>query len=254
MNKKIFTNIIDVCSKQETVKREVLLNHDNNLWWPINITDYRMRLIIAGLSTRISYNMIHTYIKVISRLSSYRYEDIANMDKEQLISIMQKLGLTNNRYKYVQSMVNFINSKDEFFWKNQNDVLVLEIAKNVYGASYKVAQCCVLYLKGYYCGVMPVDSGMKDVLLPCIGFEKKKGAIAHEILRKQLENLVGGIDFKDIIYNNGFGQLDIEDYTNATWWVHLVLIYYKRYFCNKSVGRKCPLYVNSLCILCNCEK
>ncbi len=131
MNKQMFTNIIDVCSKQESVKREVLLNHDNNLWWPINITDYRMRLIIAGLSTRISYNMIHTYIKVISRLSSYQYEDIANMDKEQLISIIQKLGLTNNRYKYVQSMVNFINSKDEFFGRNQNDVLVSEIAKNV---------------------------------------------------------------------------------------------------------------------------
>ena len=101
MNKQILTNIIDICSKQESVKKDVLLNHDNNLWWPLSITDYRMRLVIAGLSTRISYNMIQTYRNVITTLSSYQYEDIVSMDKDQLINIIQKLGLPNTRYNYM---------------------------------------------------------------------------------------------------------------------------------------------------------
>lgn len=253
MNKQILTNIIDICSKQESVKKDVLLNHDNNLWWPLSITDYRMRLVIAGLSTRISYNMIQTYRNVITTLSRYQYEDIVSMDKDQLINIIQKLGLPNTRYNYMQSMIKFINSNSEYFWQKENDFLISEIANNVYGASYKVAQCCVLYCKGYYCGVMPVDSGMKDILLPCIGFEKRNSSIAHDILRKQLENTVQGINFKNIIFNNGYGQLNIKDYTNATWWVHLVLIYYKRNFCNKHIGKKCPLHINSYCSICYCE-
>ena len=71
MTKEEFKNIIDICSKQEKVKIAVLNNHDNNLWWPLEVEDYRKRLLIAGLSTRISYNMINTYRSVINELNSY---------------------------------------------------------------------------------------------------------------------------------------------------------------------------------------
>ena len=56
-----FMKMIDICSKQQDVKEEVYKNHDENMWWPMSIKDGKKRLLIAGLSTRISYNMILTY-------------------------------------------------------------------------------------------------------------------------------------------------------------------------------------------------
>ena len=88
MTKEEFKNIIDICSKQEKVKIAVLNNHDNNLWWPLEVEDYRKRLRIAGLSTRISYNMINTYRSVINELNSYSYDEIKNMSKEKLTNII----------------------------------------------------------------------------------------------------------------------------------------------------------------------
>ena len=69
MTKEEFKKIIYICSKQEKVKEAVLKNHDNNLWWPLEITDYRKRMLFAGLSTRISYNMINCYRNVIFELN-----------------------------------------------------------------------------------------------------------------------------------------------------------------------------------------
>ena len=57
MKKENIKMILDICSEQPDVKENVIKNHDNNLWWPLDITDYRKRLLVAGLSTRISYNM-----------------------------------------------------------------------------------------------------------------------------------------------------------------------------------------------------
>lgn len=55
--------------------------NDNNehLRWSLEVEDYRKRLLIAGLSTRISYNMIDSYRKVINDLNSYTYDEIKNM-------------------------------------------------------------------------------------------------------------------------------------------------------------------------------
>ena len=127
------------------------------------------------------------------------------------------------------------------------------IEQNVNGASYKVAQCSVLYARGYYSGIMPVDSGMKDIELPCLGFEEYKNATGHDILRKELENLVKDNDIEKIIKDNGYEKLNIPDYKNATWFCHLVLIYFKRYFCNKHEFKNCPLknYIN---LKYKCEK
>lgn len=96
-------------------------------------------------------------------------------------------------------------------------------------------------MRGYNSGVMPVDSGMKDIELPCLGFGEYKTSKGHEILRKQLEELVSDNDLEDIIIENGYKELIIPDYKNATWWTHLVLIYFKRYYCNKHNPENCPL-------------
>lgn len=241
MNKNQFHKIIDICSKQPEVRLAILKNYDDNLWWPLEIQDYRKRLIIAGLSTRISYNMINNYRKIINDFNNYSFEEIKNMSEENIIHIIKGLGLANTRYKYIKSMIEFIEKYNDNIFSMHNDELIEFIASNVQGASYKVAQCCVLYMRGYYCGIMPVDSGMKDVELPCIGFPKYCTPKGNNILRKELERLTKNNYMGDIINNNGYNNLKNIDVNNATWFVHLVLIYYKRFFCNKHSYELCTL-------------
>ncbi len=253
MTKEEIKQILDICSSMNEVKEDIFKNHDNNMWWPLEVTDYRKRLLIAGLSTRISYNMINKYRKVIDDLNTYTYEEIKNMSRVELVNIIKGLGLFNTRYKFLSSMIEFIENNKLTLKKESNDVLIEKIAKNVNGASYKVAQCCVLYMRGYYCGIMPVDSGMKDIELPCIGFEKYNNAIGHDNLRKQLQLLIENNDLKEIIVSNGYENLNIPDYSNATWWAHLVIIYFKRHYCNKHNPKNCPL-INKTKIKCLCKK
>ena len=253
MTKEEIKQILDICSSMNEVKEDIFKNHDNNMWWPLEVTDYRKRLLIAGLSTRISYNMINKYRKVIDDLNTYTYEEIKNMSRVELVNIIKGLGLFNTRYKFLSSMIEFIENNKLTLKKESNDFLIEKIAKNVNGASYKVAQCCVLYMRGYYCGIMPVDSGMKDIELPCIGFEKYNNAIGHDNLRKQLQLLIENNDLKEIIVSNGYENLNIPDYSNATWWAHLVLIYFKRHYCNKHNPKNCPL-INKTKIKCLCKK
>ncbi len=253
MTKEEFKKIINICSAQDMVKKEVKKNHDNNLWWPLDIEDYRKRLLIAGLSTRISYNMINSYREVIKNLNKYSYEEIKNMPQEQIIDLIKGLGLSNTRYKYLISMIDFIEKYNTEINTLSNDELIKLIANNVCGASYKVAQCCVLYARGYYSGIMPVDSGMKDVELPCLGFEEYKNALGHDILRKELEKLASDNDMESIIKQNGYEELNIPDYKNTSWFSHLILIYYKRYYCNKHDPERCPLK-NYMDLKCKCKK
>ena len=253
MTKEAIRQILDICSSMNEVKEDLFKNHDNNMWWPLEVEDYRKRLLIAGLSTRISYNMIKSYRKVIDNLNTYTYDEIKSMSRLELINIIKGLGLSNTRYKFLSSMIEFIENNDEVLKKESNDVLIEKIAERVNGASYKVAQCCVLYMRGYYCGIMPVDSGMKDVELPCMGFKKYNNAIGHDILRKQLQELINDNDLKKIIIDNGYEELNIPDYSNATWWAHLVFIYFKRHYCNKHNPERCPL-VNKTEIKFICKK
>jgi len=253
MTKEEFKKIIDICSAQKEVRDAVKKNHNNNLWWPLEVEDYRKRLLIAGLSTRISYNMIDSYRKVINNLNNYSYEEIKCMTEYQIVNIIKGLGLFNTRYKYLLSMINFIEKYDNEIKTLSNDELIKLIADNVSGASYKVAQCCVLYARGYYSGIMPVDSGMKDIELPCLGFEEYRNALGHDILRRELERLVKNNNMEEIIKKNGYKELNVKDYNNATWFCHLVLIYYKRYFCNKHNPENCPL-MDCVELKCKCKR
>lgn len=241
MDDSKFMKIIDICSKQEDVKKEVYKNHDNNKWWPKEIKDYRKRLLIAGLSTRISYNMIDIYQKVIQKFNTYSYEQICTMDEETLTNIIRPLGLTKSRITYIKSMIGFIEKNGKIINKLSNNELIDLIAKEVNGASYKVGECCTLYMRGYYCGVMPVDSGMKDIELPCMGFDYIKSAKGNKILSDEILKIVKRNDFKKIIKENGYEDLNIENIDNPTWLIHLILIYYKRLYCNKHRIDDCEL-------------
>lgn len=158
-----FMKMIDICSKQQDVKEEVYKNHDENMWWPMSIKNGKKRLLIAGLSTRISYNMILTYKKVIKEIDTYNFEEICLMSDERLVEIVKPLGLVKSRVTFLKSMIEFIKKYYEKIDYLTNEELIDLIAKEVKGASYKVGECCTLYLRGYYCGVIPVDSGMKDI-------------------------------------------------------------------------------------------
>lgn len=140
-------NILDICSQDEIVKENVIKNHDNNLWWPTSVKDYRMRLLISGMSTRVGYSMINSYVSVINKMIEIGYDNLITYTEEKIKNVIRPLGLINARYKYIASMIKFIEKyKEQVFIINQNDLIAL-INKEVNGASYKVGQCCVLYLK-----------------------------------------------------------------------------------------------------------
>jgi endonuclease III len=128
--------------------------------------------------------------------------------------------------------------------KLPNDQLIDLIAKGVSGVGYKVAQCCVLYAKGYHCGVIPLDSGMRDKLSLCIGLAVPKTPVGHEFMRKKLERMVAEIDCYEIAVKTGYQQLKLPQDRPLTWWTHLVLIYYKRLYCNHPKP-PCPLRVGN---------
>ena len=228
--------VLKKIAHDEKVQSEVWKNFYNNLWWPSDVNDKKLRLIIAGLSTRISYSMIESYRKVIDAIVNLGYYNLSNLPENKIIEIIKPLGLSNTRLKYIKSMINFIE-KNKNLDQLKDEEFIKKINIEVNGASYKVAQCCLLYYKGYPCSIMPVDSGMKDVLLPCIGYDKQKQGVGHEIARLLLEEDVNSIDKKEFIKNNGL-NINEEEFN---WWAHLSLIYYKRQHCNKK-DAECPLH------------
>ena len=79
-----------------------------------------------------------------------------------------------------------------------------------------------------------------------------KGEYGHEDLRLQFETLVQSVS-KGLLQLMDKGSYQTLPVNNPpTWWVHLVLIYYKRHFCNKKKGMLCPLVLNGLISQPNC--
>jgi len=236
-----FVEALKIMASSPDVKNAILNSYDVNPWWPNDISDWRMRMIIAGLSTRVSFRMMQTYIKVINRIKALEYGDFINASDQQILEIIKPLGLSNNRIIYIRSMIKYLESKDLDLNKWTDLDLIEDISKNVNGAGYKVAACCVLYARGYHCGIIPVDSGIKDVLAPCLGLYSSKNAYGHEIVRHQLEKIVNSNNLQEIIDSNGY-EIDIHSKTHPyTWFAHLIMINYKRYFCNTHKPSDCLL-------------
>jgi hypothetical protein len=250
-----FAKILTRCAALGSVRQEVINNHDDNRWWPLSISDWRLRMLIAGLSTRVSYSMISSYRAVIFRLDEIGYSRLCELSDRVLMAILRPLGLRHGRLEYCRSVMQFVDQVDcqsQVVKRTSNDQLIELIVREVKGAEYKVAQCCVLYIRGYYCGVMPVDSGMRDKLSLCMGIRVPRTALGHEYMRKKLERLVAETDCHSIAMRTGYQDLKLPSDCPLTWWAHLVLIYYKRLYCNRPQA-PCPLRGGDFPIIGRCK-
>ena len=74
------------------------------------------------------------------------------------------------------------------------------------------------------------------------------------MMKDEIINIIKGLWLSNARYKYLSSIIDfIEKYDNATWFCHLVLIYYKRYFCNKHNPENCPLR-NHVEVKCKCRK
>ena len=182
--------LVAAAAAQPDVKAAVEANHDDNRWWPLFVSDWRVRMTVAGWSTRVSYAMIGTYADVVTRADARGWTELAQMDDTSLSAMVRPLGLTAARVGYLKSLAEFIGtsslSTGDLGVTHPED-LIGPFAANVYGAGYKVAQCAALYAGGYHCGIIPVDSGMVTRLAPFLGIKLVSGPIAHEQFRQVLQ-------------------------------------------------------------------
>lgn len=238
--------LISVAAARAEVRREVIRNHDDNTWWPRRIRDWRLRMTVAGWSTRVSYRSIRAYQQVVTEAAATSYDILSRLSDAQLARLLRPIGLTSMRITYLRSLAKLIRC-----WERSgvvptllaNDTLIGQIADQVEGAGFKVAQCAALYAKGYHCGIIPVDSGMVQLLAPCIGMRLPRDASAHEVVRRHLERWVrhSPQTFRAIAVTTGHHhQLTLPADAPPTWWVHLVLVYFKRRFCNQHQPCACP--------------
>ncbi|MEZ0108614.1 hypothetical protein ABH920_002615 [Catenulispora sp. EB89] len=220
------------------VKQAVEANHDANRWWPLTITDPRMRMLAAGWSTRISNSMVSSYAAVLAEADALGFDKLTALEDEELAKIVHPLGLRDSRIAYLRSLDKFVGRlADDGTAVDQlgSDELISRIAAEVDQASFKVGQCAALYVGGYHCGVIPVDSGMVDKLAPFFGITLPSGSAAHETMRNLLQQGVTARtdDYRQLIVDLDYA-VTIAPGVVPTWWTHLVLIYFKRSYLNRS--------------------
>ncbi|MFE3737727.1 hypothetical protein [Streptomyces sp. NPDC059134] len=227
------------------VQAEVEANHDENRWWPTSISDPRVRMLAAGWSTRVSYRMVETYARVITSADAQGFDGLVAATDAELASLVRPIGLPQTRIDYLRSLAELLRG-----WEKEGtdptgesadcDALILDFAARVRGASYKVAQCALLTARGYHCGIIPVDSGMVTKLAPALGLALPSGAVAHERMRHVLEAAVHArsAEFRSLATDNEY-QVTIPEGVEPTWWVHLVLIYFKRLYLNGPAPQLC---------------
>ena len=246
MDASRFEQILRTCASAEEVRRLVKLNYWDNQWWPRNIKDWRLKILLCGLSTRVAYRTIRTYQHVTSKLCEIGYDNLTRLSKSEFKPIVAPLGLQETRWRFWQSVQQFCEryrGREEQLEQLSNDELIDLLRKEIWGAGYKVAQASVLYIRGYHTGVIVVDSGMKDLLGPCLGFVTSAADKGHELMRKQLEALALTIDYQNLLRETGYGDVAerLAPKEVDHWWVHLVLIYFKREFCNAHMPERCSL-------------
>jgi thymidylate kinase len=230
------------CAKLPDVRLEVLQNYDDNRWWPIKVKDWRLKMLLAGWSTRISYSMVSSYRAVVDACDQLGYQAVVALSSSDLELLIGSLGLFASRKAYRDSLAKFLDGEEaRDLMTLSNDTIIEQIARNVDGAGYKVAQCATLYAKGYHCGVFPVDSGMKDILAPCLGIRLPSGAIGHEIMRRQIQEVLEESPecYHALRCQTGYSHLVMPNNSTPTWWAHLVLIYFKRLYCNTGLPEWC---------------
>src|SRR5579859_345135 len=229
---------------QPDVRAAVEANHDDNRWWPRSVADWRVRMTVAGWSTRVSNSMIGTYSGVVARADSLGWDRLTALDDEALTKLVYPLGLASSRVGYLRSLASFlgdVQASGTDITRIQASDLVRLLAGGIRGAGFKVAQCAALYARGYHCGIIPVDSGMVSRLAPYLGVTLSPGPVAHEQFRSLLEadTAAKATRYRDLAIQLGY-RVHIPDDANPTWFVHLVLIYFKRLYLNRPGPRLCP--------------
>jgi hypothetical protein len=238
-------SLVATAAVQPAVRTAVEANHDDNRWWPRSVSDWRVRMTVAGWSTRVSYAMIGTYSGVVARADALGWDGLTALDDQAATALVRPLGLAASRVGYLRSLSGFISKADSTgtdLASMHAGNLVRLFAASIHGAGYKVAQCATLYARGYHCGIIPVDSGMVTRLAPFLGIELSQGPAAHEQLRQVLEASTSAIadKYRDLAAQLGY-QIRIPDDADPTWFVHLVLIYFKRLYLNRPGPRLCQL-------------
>jgi hypothetical protein len=239
-------SLVTVAAARPEVRREVIRNYSDNTWWPRRIGDWRLRMAIAGWSTRVAYRGIRAYQQVVCDAEAVSFDALCELSDAELARLLRPIGLTAGRIAYLRSLAALIHRWDDADTvptRMPNDTLIQQIADQVLGAGFKVAQCAALYAKGYHCGIIPVDSGMVQLLGPCIGMRLPSGTHGHEVMRRHLERLVCRFPetLRAIATATGYDrEITLPISAPPTWWVHLVLIYFKRRFCNQHQLSACP--------------
>lgn len=235
--------LVACAAAQPDVQSAVEANHDNNRWWPLSVSDWRVRMTVAGWSTRVSYSMIDTYAGVVCQADALGWDRLAALNDGEATALVRPLGLAASRVRYLRSLAGFVSAADaegtDLAGMQPAD-LVRMLAAGINGAGYKVAQCAALYARGYHCGIIPADSGMVTKLAPFLGISLSAGPAAHEELRQLLEASTTAMAgrYRDLAARLGY-QVTIPDEAPPTWLVHLVLIYFKRLYLNKPPSRLC---------------
>lgn len=236
--------LVSRAAAQPDVRAAVEANHDDNRWWPRSVTDWRVRMTVAGWSTRVSYSMIGTYAGVVAQADALGWDSLTAMDDSAVTALVRPLGLAASRAGYLRSLAEFLDRADQA----RTDLpgmpaadLVRAVTAGVRGAGYKVAQCAVLYARGYHCGIIPVDSGMVTRLAPFLGIRLASGPAAHEQFREILETCTAAMPgrYRELAGRLGY-RVHIPDDADPTWLVHLILIYFKRLYLNRPAPRLCP--------------
>lgn len=152
--------VVTRVAAEPDVKTAVEANHDENRWWPTSVVDWRVRMVVAGWSTRVSYSMVSKYAKVVATANQIGYDQLCGMSDDTLARLVQPIGLSNTRIQYFRSLVRFLDilSAEAVDPRELRvDAFIERFAEQVHQASYKIAQCAALYARGYHCGVMPVE-------------------------------------------------------------------------------------------------
>lgn len=228
---------------QPDVQAAVEANHDENRWWPGYVQDWRVRMAVAGWSSRVSYAMVGTYADVVARADTLGWGTLTTLDDESLTRLVRPIGLPSARIRYLRSLARFIDQTGGSgidLAAAPPDDLIASLSAEVDGAGYNTAQCAVLYARGYHCGVIPVDSGMVTRLAPLLGITLTAGTPGYEHLRKLLQAAVTAHAgaYRDLADRLGY-QLTIPPCAPPTWFAHLVLIYFKRLYLNRPVAGLC---------------
>jgi hypothetical protein len=236
-------DFVGVVARQTAVQIAVEANHDDNMWWPLSVTDWRLRMVVAGWSARVSYAMVDTYSRVVRRSNSIGFDELVGLSDSELLDVVGPIGLHRARITYTRSVAAYLSDYDD----NERSLLALDssraiadFASRVKFAGYKIAQCATLYARGYHCGIVPVDSGMLAKLAPCLGWTFRRGALGHEEMRLLIEACIQDRtdEYRDLAKELGY-QIHIPIASSPTWFVHLALIYFKRIYCNRPADRLC---------------